>query len=145
MALYVITGPPAAGKTTWVRQRARHGDVVIDLDALAQALTPQADTHTHPTAVLRCAQRARASAIDEALRHSRDTDVYVIHTLPKAETLQRYREHDAQVITVDPGRDVVMQRIAEQRHRSTRAVAARWYATQGDHHGERHGARSRSW
>lgn len=127
MALYVVTGPPAAGKSTWVKERAKPGDVVIDLDVIAQALGSP-ETHDHPPAVLRCAQRARASAIDQALTHAADTDVYVIHMLPKPETLARYRDHGAKVITLDPGRDEVLRRIAEQRSPAMRAVASRWYA-----------------
>jgi hypothetical protein len=144
MALTVVTGPPAAGKTTWVAERARHGDVVIDLDALAAALTPGGDGHRHPRPVLRCAQRARQAAIDEALRHCRDTDVYVIHTQPSARAMARYTEHGARVIVRDPGREVVEQRIAEQRHHTAQAVAARWYA---EHGGEATliGERSRAW
>jgi hypothetical protein len=132
MALYVVTGPPASGKSTWVRERARPGDVVIDMDTIAQALTPAADGTRYPEPVLRTAQRARQAAISEALKHTADTDVYVIHTQPKPDTLARYREHGGHVVTIDPGRDVVMQRIAEARHHTARAVAARWYATRRD-------------
>jgi hypothetical protein len=146
MALYVVTGPPAAGKTTWVRERARHGDVVVDLDAIASALTPGGDGHRHPHAVLRCAQRARRAAIDEALRHTADVDVYVVHTQPSAKALARYSEHGAHVVTIDPGRAVVEARVAEDRPAPTQAVVARWYAA----HGEQHTTstsheRSRSW
>ena len=41
MTVYVITGPPAGGKTTWVRERAKPGDITIDYDTLAQALSPE--------------------------------------------------------------------------------------------------------
>lgn len=128
MALYVITGPPCGGKTTWARRRARPGDIVIDLDAIAQALTVGGETHQHARAVLRCAQRARSVAIDEALRHVACTDVYVIHALPEPRHLERYAQHGAQVVTLDPGRAVVEARVAEQRPASARAVVARWYA-----------------
>ncbi|WP_165683056.1 AAA family ATPase, partial [Mycobacteroides abscessus] len=40
MTLYLVTGPPAAGKSTWVRQHAKHGDITIDYDAIASVLTP---------------------------------------------------------------------------------------------------------
>lgn len=128
MALYVITGPPAGGKTTWVQQHARTGDVVIDLDAIAHALTVGPQTHQHPRAVLRCAQRARSVAIDEALKHTARIDVYVIHMQPERHHLDRYAEHGAQVITIDPGRDVVEQRVRDERTPGTLAVVARWYA-----------------
>ena len=37
--LYVVTGPPAAGKSAWIQARAKAADVVIDLDRIASALT----------------------------------------------------------------------------------------------------------
>src|SRR5213596_2588996 len=37
--LYVITGPPAAGKSSWIEARARPTDVVIDLDRITAALS----------------------------------------------------------------------------------------------------------
>ncbi len=36
--LRIINGPPAAGKTTFVREHAQHGDIIIDLDHIANAL-----------------------------------------------------------------------------------------------------------
>lgn len=152
MALYVVTGPPAGGKTTWVRQHAKPGDVVIDLDAIAQALTVGTDTHRHTRAVLRCAQRARSVAIDEALKHAARTDVWIIHALPEARHLARYEQHGARLVTIDPGREVVEARVAEQRPPGTRTVVARWYArhptpgpvTQSDR-GEGSAVHSRAW
>jgi hypothetical protein len=152
MALYIVTGPPAGGKTTWVRHRAKPGDIVIDLDALASALTAGPPTHQHPRPVLRCAQRARSVAIDEALKHTARTDVYVIHAQPDSRHLARYAQHDAHVVTCDPGREVVEQRARDERPPGTLAVVARWYAqrpavasvTHGDA-GQEQAVHSRSW
>lgn len=36
---YVVTGKPGCGKTTWVRQRAKPGDIVFDLDEIAGIVT----------------------------------------------------------------------------------------------------------
>lgn len=48
MALTVVIGPPAAGKTTYVLAHARPGDIVVDLDRLANALTcGGTDSHRH--------------------------------------------------------------------------------------------------
>lgn len=132
MALTVVTGPPAGGKTTWVRQHARPGDVVIDLDAIAQALTVGTETHRHARAVLRCAQRARGAALDEALKHAARADVYVVHAQPEPRHLARYEQHGARIVTIDPGRETVEARVAEQRPPGTRAVVARWYARRPD-------------
>lgn len=131
--LYVVTGPPASGKSTWVRDHAAPGDVVVDYDLIASALTAPSigtigATHDHRGAVRDVAFRARSAAIREALRHTADVDVYIIHALPPADALAKYAEHQAHLITVDPGHDVVMARIAEQRPDASRAVAKRWYS-----------------
>lgn len=127
--LYVVTGPPAGGKSTWVRGHARPGDVVVDYDLLAGALSGphQGDPHQHPEPIRTIAFRARTAAIREALRHVANVDVYIIHSMPKPDWMTTYAEHHAEIVTIDPGRDVVMERIAEQRPASARAVATRWY------------------
>jgi hypothetical protein len=38
MQKYVVCGPPGAGKTTWVKQRAKAGDLVFDADYLVSQL-----------------------------------------------------------------------------------------------------------
>lgn len=131
MGLTVVTGPPAAGKSTWVRAHAKIGDIVIDYDQLANALTaPGADPHNHTRSVRNVAARARSAAITEALRYTSDVEVYIIHSIPSDEARQRYADHDARIVTIDPGQDIVNQRIAEQRPASARAAATRWYSTQ---------------
>lgn len=127
MALTVITGPPASGKSTWVRANAQPGDIVIDYDLIAAALSPGGDSHDHSRRLAKVTYRARTAAINEALRHAEHIDVWIIHSAPKPDALERYTAHHARIVTIDPGRDVVMQRIAEQRPSSARAVATRWY------------------
>lgn len=132
MALTVVTGPPAAGKSTYVQAHAKPGDIVIDYDLIAAALSPGGDTHDHPRRLAKVAYRARSMAIHEALRHVDHIDVWVIHTSPQPDTIATYQAHGAHIITIDPGRDVVMQRIRDQRPASARAVATRWYNTQSN-------------
>lgn len=133
--LYVITGPPAAGKSTWVREHAQAGDIVIDYDLLAAALTIPAQGSLsgrgdNPGKALRdVAYRARRAAVDEALKHCHSVDVYVIHTLPTVEARSKYQDHDAHVVVVDPGKAVVLERIRLMRSTHMRAVALRWYAS----------------
>ncbi|WP_328941532.1 ATP-binding protein [Streptomyces sp. NBC_00250] len=128
MTLYVVTGPPAAGKSSWIAANARACDIVIDLDRIALSLAgPDAPQWRHDPTLLKVAHRARFAAIDEALRHREAVDVYLIHTQPSARATAKYRRHQAQFITIDPGRDIVMQRIADMRDAAMTAVATRWY------------------
>lgn len=126
--LYVVTGPPAAGKSSWIRAHAKPQDIVIDLDLMALAMAgPGADHHAHSETLLKVVHRARFAALNEAYQHLDKTDVYVIHTQPGAKALAKYKRLGARIVVVDPGRDIVMQRIEDMRQPGMRAVATRWY------------------
>ena len=126
--LYVVTGPPAAGKSSWIDAHATARDIVIDLDRITQALTgPGAPTWNQNPLQLRVAHRARYAAIDEAITLRDRVDVYLIHTMPTPKARARYKRLDARIITVDPGRDIVMQRIEAMRDPEMKRVASRWY------------------
>ncbi|MFC7892694.1 AAA family ATPase [Streptomyces sp. NPDC057381] len=126
--LYVICGPPASGKSSWIAARARPTDIVIDLDRIALALAgPDAPQWQHDETLLRVAHRARFAALDEAVKHRDVVDVYLIHTMPSPKALARYRRLDAKVITVDPGEQVVRQRVRDMRAPGMDAVVTHWY------------------
>lgn len=125
--LYLVTGPPAAGKTTWVRQRAKHGDITIDYDAIASTLTPQAHDRVLPQAVSTVTRAARRAAIDAALEYRDTVDVYVIHAMPSERMLALYRRMGARVVVVDPGESVVMARCRDERPWQMGQAAKRWY------------------
>jgi hypothetical protein len=126
--LYVVTGPPAAGKTSWIEARAKATDIVIDLDRITRALAgPGAPNWIQDPTLLRVAHKARFAAMHEAFEVRDKVDVYLIHTMPTAKWLARYRRMDAKVIAVDPGRSIVMARIEAMRDPEMKRVASRWY------------------
>ena len=126
--LYVVTGPPASGKSSWIQSHATARDIVIDLDLITRALSgPGAPTWNQDPLQLRVAHRARYAAMDEAFALRDKVDVYLIHTMPSRKALAKYKRLEARIITVDPGRDVVMQRIEAMRDPGMQRVATRWY------------------
>ena len=126
--LIVVTGPPAAGKSTWIEAHAKAHDIVIDLDRISRALAgPGAPSWSQDPTLLRVAHKARYAAMYEAFEVRDKVDVYLIHTMPSRKALARYKRLDAKVIAVDPGRSVVMQRIEAMRDPEMRRVASRWY------------------
>ncbi|MFD8845477.1 AAA family ATPase [Streptomyces pseudogriseolus] len=126
--LYVVTGPPAAGKSSWIQSHATARDIVIDLDRITVALTgPGAPNWNHDPLHQRVAQRARYAAIDEACQLLDKLDVYLIHTMPSAKALAKYKRLQARIVVVDPGQDIVTERIAAMRSPAMERVAARWY------------------
>jgi hypothetical protein len=127
--LYVVTGPPAAGKSSWIRAHATARDIVIDLDLIATALTgPGAPQWNQDPTILRVAHKARYAAIEEACQLLDKVDVYLIHTLPNAKAMAKYKRLDARIVAVDPGRDIVMDRIEAMRSPEMKRVASRWYS-----------------
>lgn len=141
--LTVITGPPCSGKTTWAMANAGRADVVIDLDRMAVAMAgTDADPQRHDPVVYRIAQRARWAAIQEALRYVDKADVYIVHTQPTAQARARYEQAGARIITLDPGRDVTLDRCKRERGPEALRVAEAWYA---EHAGTGQGQVSRAW
>ncbi|MFF5001712.1 hypothetical protein ACFY3G_02695 [Streptomyces phaeochromogenes] len=126
--LYVITGPPAAGKSSWIQARANARDIVIDLDRITLAFTgPGAPQWNHDPIANKVALRARHAAIDEAVKHLDQVDVYVIHTMPSPQARTNYRRLGAEIITVDPGEAVVRERVKAMRSPAMDRVVSRWY------------------
>jgi hypothetical protein len=150
--LYVVIGPPAAGKSTWIEKRASASDAVIDYDRIAVALSgPGAPSHGHAGPLGDIAYRAREAAVTEALKHSRELDVYVIHSVPSPHAIRRYLNADAEVVRVDPGRSVVMERCKSLRDQNAYRAVERWYSSPELHRFpvapsfERKGPQSRRW
>ena len=128
----VVTGPPASGKSTWVLDRARRNDVVIDLDRIAHALMGDngSDSHGYPAHIRHIAIGARREAIKRATRLVERVTVYIIHAVPTPEALADYQAMRWEIVTIDPGRDVVLDRIRRARPVAQLEIAERWYATQ---------------
>lgn len=81
--VFLVTGAPGAGKTTYVRNKKQPGDLILDLDALAAALhgitTPHPDYEPVMDAVL-AAREAVYSVIEN--RKGRWDRAFVITSAP---------------------------------------------------------------
>ena len=130
MTLYLVTGPPASGKTTWVREHAKHGDITIDYDAITAILTPPGgDPYDQPAHIKAVTKAARQAAIDTATSYANTTDVYVIHSMPSTKLLKHYKTRGAQVVVIDPGEQVVIDRCKRERPWRMTQAAKQWYRT----------------
>ncbi|MCG5431226.1 ATP-binding protein [Mycobacterium sp. MYCO198283] len=126
----VVIGPPASGKTTWIHQHAQPGDLVIDFDAITRALSgPHATGWTVPSPLIgKAAFDARAAAIRVAFRvRTEPNHAWLIHACPTATALSDYQRRGASIVVCDPGRDVVLARIAAERPADKVKVALHWY------------------
>jgi len=132
VGIIVVTGPPAAGKTTYIREHKQHGDVIIDYDEIANTLAGNdADNHEHEPHIKAVTKAARQAAIDKAIdKHDGSFTVWIIHSTPSPAQVKKYKTAGADIMTIDPGKDIVMRRCKQQRPEYMLKIAADWYAKQ---------------
>ena len=128
--IHVITGPPCAGKSTYMREHAQEGDVLVDYDLIAQAFgrkEPHASrigaTGPHLAAFV-----ARRAVIDWALEHASDVESWVIHTNPTPEDMEAYEGARAEVIALDTDMETCLRRAeADGRPPGTDEAIREWF------------------
>lgn len=125
--IHIITGPPCAGKSTYIQEHAKEGDLCVDYDHIAQALGAT-KSHAAEGIVRQAAFSAREGAISIALQNA-DAESWIIHTSPSEEHIKAYEEAGAEFISLDPGYDVCMERAASDgRPQNTLDGIEKWYA-----------------
>lgn len=99
----IVAGPPCSGKTTYVAEHKKENDLVIDLDALQQALGSD-NTHGHNPALLPFALEARDAIINRLGRPHDLNHVWIIRTAPTNK--ERRQWWQANVIVLETPKDV---------------------------------------
>lgn len=127
--LWVITGAPCVGKSTWVRQRAEPGDMVIDLDRIALAITAESTPHhEYPPHIRKAAVMLRKQAVAQALVYARSGNSYIIHAKPNAKARAMYKKNQAQFIDLTAPLPVLLERAAIERPAWVSGMIRSWYS-----------------
>jgi len=130
MTIRVVTGPPCAGKSTYVQENRKDKDVVVDYDLIAQALG-NTEPHGSEGAIRTCALSARDRVTDLCIE--RDFDSWVIRTELDSEDKELFRLAGAEFIEIDPGEDECIARAEAEGCPDDYIEAIRaWYAKHGD-------------
>jgi predicted ABC-type ATPase len=123
----VVTGPPGSGKSTFIKDQAKPGDVVIDMDDLANVLwVPLSDDlHDYPPHIRHLAQVVRLKAIRQAIKlsqvHGR-MNVWIVDTDPPVDRRAEYRAVNARIVPLDPGQAVCLERVKKRNPGSWRRL-----------------------
>lgn len=128
--LHIITGPPCAGKSTYMREHAQDGDVLVDYDVLAQALgcgEPH-QARREPTNCNLAAFIARRAVIEWATDHAYEIESWVIHTNPMPEDMDAYERAGAEIIALDTDMQTCLERAeADGRPPGTDEAIREWF------------------
>lgn len=128
MTLYVVTGAPCAGKSTWVRERAKTGDIVVDLDRIALAITAEGTPHhEYPAHVRKAAMVVRKTVVAIAVAYGRRGTSYVIHSKPSERALKQYARAGAVVVNIHAPMHVLIARAKAERPPRIVAMLATWF------------------
>ena len=99
-----MAGPPCAGKNTYVAERRRPGDLVLDVDALHMALTGL-PSHEHRQGVLPFVYEAR-DAVMAKVAEGGSPPVWAINGAPRVAERNRWRSlYGANVVLLVPDPD----------------------------------------
>jgi predicted kinase len=128
--LTVVTGPPCSGKSTYIRDHAGTGDLIIDLDRIARALTTDdIPGWDYPDHVRDVALSVRRRAVKQARTRWRHIPLWLIDTMPDRTDLLEYRAVGATIIALDPGETVCLDRARRERPPEILDLVRAWYAT----------------
>lgn len=76
----IVCGPPGAGKSTWVRENATAGDLILDLDEMKRSISGL-HRSDFPESLLDYAIWARLQVADH-WNKKRDCDLWYVTTMP---------------------------------------------------------------
>lgn len=108
----VVTGPPGAGKTSYVKERAIEGDLILDIDRLFVAFTGL-PKYEKPNAILPFVLNAYESVIAQLTNGTGDVrHAWIISGAPEREKRNRLKwTLNAKVVVLDEREENCIERI----------------------------------
>lgn len=119
----IVCGPPCAGKSTYVEQHKKPGDLVVDYDAVAQLLGSPRE-HGHDYRFHKATETVIAQQL-AAIERGTTPSAWVIRSLPReADREALALRLGAEVVLLDADDDVLIHRATARPdvERSRRAI-----------------------
>ncbi len=116
----IVAGPPGAGKTTYVEERAKWGDLIVDVDALFVALSGQA-WYEKPEVLLSFVLEARDAVLARLSTGSQVRHAWVITSQADRDKLAALRDTlGAQLVVLEIDALECVRRISQDERRADR-------------------------
>lgn len=104
--LYVVTGLPGSGKTTYVEKKIKSDTLVYDADKIIKAIRLDDEV---TGASKRVANKMLNTFVEESMK-CKNIDVYVIRTSPNQEELELFNKYKAKYIEIEENIDTCKDR-----------------------------------
>lgn len=131
--VYLVYGSPCSGKSTYIKEHLRRGDLVCDVDYIYSAITMQkphdAELYTHEMA---CELQAHLLDIIRE-RKGNWNNAYVVSLANTKEKLKEAKEriNADECVFIDTPYETCMER-AKERPFYFQFLIYEWFATKGD-------------
>ena len=114
--LTIVSGPPASGKTTYIKDNAKPGDIVIDLDSIMTSLRPG---YTHWSGALDSglfnqAIRQRNAMLAQLKRETGERAWFIISAPTEAERSWWAKKLGGKTLLLHPGIDECKRRALDR-------------------------------
>ncbi len=116
--VYLITGSPCSGKTTFVKERVAKGDIVLDIDSIWETISGQ-PRYVKPKAISNLIFLIRREIKNYIQRSAFDAwrNAFIIESLPRAKEREdeanKYKAFNVEVITMETTKEECLQRLKE--------------------------------
>ena len=132
-ATTLVCGPPGSGKSGYVTKRARWGDLIVDFDALAAAMTGLPLYDRSPSIIPFVAE-ARDALIRRLCRPSGVRHAWIIHGGAKQAERQSLIDAGAKLVMLEVPAVECIRRISQDPRRAARwelwkPIVEQWWAT----------------
>lgn len=120
-AVYIVYGPPLAGKSSYVRDRAWRGDLIVDMDSLFQGVSGL-NRYDKPDALLANVKAIRSTLIDNIkTRYGRWDNAWIIGGYPEKYHRDKLaRDLGAELIYIEMTKEECLARLKSDPGRKDR-------------------------
>ena len=127
MKTVLVYGSACSGKNTYVREHSHEGDLIIDFDALHQAISGLS-SHDHDENLIGYVYDARDALLNRVLDKGHTQTVWIIHSAPtKADRRKFVDEFGTELIHIEASKEECLERAAKERPESWIEYINNWF------------------
>ena len=123
----LVYGPPCGGKSSYVANNLKPGEIVIEFDRLHRAITG-GQPHEHNEAAVSFTLAARDAVVRRIRRSDFDGVVWVVAGAPRRSDREYWRAMlGAEPVLIDESREVCIERAERERPAAWQGFVEQWF------------------